>query len=385
MFFRGGGTFSLSDKVADKTSRIVADSSAPATSKLVDAVLAETEPKDPALDTVTEEAIIAEFEAGIIIGFEEEPVQSPEWTQVYSNLEKFREKFGGQEPINKKFFDVQWEVCQANVRNALEHEWGPKLFWEICAKFFDVNLKENPLYAHIKTTINAVNWFDGNKEKLEELCKEDPLKAVRMFEKATGQLWHPNLNDPKGFFPILDETSTTIKTLFGINHLNLEDFTDAFDASNCCFPARQRQLSEFMIFKTAQENSEWKITNLTFENPSDKRETINKIVTTIVNDLLYAGFNANFTNVPLKEKINTVWETLRQEISEHRTMGGKSENDIAESLEKITQADVGEYLFAIYSYEKMEHLEEEGFFDEGFTKEGNTVIFPDGSSYTFEE
>ncbi|MGX8717222.1 MAG: hypothetical protein ACSW8C_04515 [bacterium] len=376
--FSGGKTFSLSDKVADKTSCIVADSSVPVTSKLVDSVLSETEPKDPTLGSVTEEAIIAEFEAGIIIDSEEASVQSPDWVQVYSNLEKFREELGGQEPINKKFFGIKWEVCQANVRNALEHNWWPKPFWKICAKFFGVNLEENPLYAHIKTTIDAINWFEVNKKVLTELHKKDPWAAVRMFEKATGQLWHPNLNKPEMLVSTLEEVSNAIKQLFGNNTTTVAKWEQAFDATDCCFPARQRRLFEFLLSKKAQSSDDLKATSIVFNNPSDKQLTISEVCFAITTNLQYIGYNPKFSESYPKDQMDIVYKALEQQISELEKNGDQQSRLTAKSLREIKQADIAKYFCDVFFYDATD-------FTEGFTINENTVTFSDGSQYTFEE
>ena len=272
--------------------------------------------------------------------------------------------------LNKRFLGISYEACQANILNALRHEWSPKFFWNICAKIFNVNQNHPPKYNNIYGTIKALKYVQDNYNKLHNLFEQSHQQAIELFERETGMLWHPKTNSPDSFFTIIETMANVLDILmFPENHsdvsfidnkipTDLEVFQNAFDETNCCFPARQRKLIDLFMDRTSKE-----FQTMPDYSSSDNTETLlNKTV------VYLEKIKENSTTAKLiKETVISLADQIAKDE-------GKANLDMAAKLKKITYADIAKYLNDVCCYTPNE-LDIDATLDDK-----NTWIFPDEST-----
>lgn len=271
--------------------------------------------------------------------------------------------------LNKRFLGISYEACQANILNALRHKWSPKFFWNICAKIFNVNQNHPPKYNNIYGTIKALKYVQDNYNKLHNLFEQSPQQAIKLFEQETGMLWHASDNTPDSFFINIEIMANVLDTLmFPENHpdvsftdnkkpTDLEVFQNAFDETNCCFPARQRKLIDFFTACTSTDFQ----TIPDYNSNDDTTTLLDKTSTYLTN------IRANPNSAKL------IKETVISLANQLESDGGKANVDMAAKLKKITYADIAKYQNEVL-WHGIEDL------DITAKHEGKIYTFPDGST-----
>jgi len=300
-----------------------------------------------------------------------------DFNRVYRCLEENRQILGGDEPSNKRFLGISYETCQANIKNALKNKWGPQFFWNLCAKYFGVNKDEHCLYTHIKATLKSIEWVKDNYNSLQSISTSE---AVERFEKETGQMWHPNLNSPESFFQVIDSIADSLdKLLFPENHSDveltkrpnpLEVFQNAFSENNCCFPARQRPISDYYLQCLFGESQK-----IEYETKDDSGKLLEKTLIAIADKIVNLDYKTAFLEI--KNKIS-------EQITLREHDNAKVDKDITKNLQAILDANIVQYHFISTLYLEEDDLKETLGAINATKQQDGSWKFPDGSSLRFE-